>query len=120
MLRCRKQSPTPPNALLPASARAQADLERIRSLLLQQRGAIINATGDERALEAARTYGADQLLAALPATSAGPAGWKGALHRGNEALVVPTQVRHGLDSGTAGIASGVLNARSPATLLTPT
>ncbi|KIY92916.1 hypothetical protein MNEG_15047 [Monoraphidium neglectum] len=72
----------------------KADLERIRTLLLQRRGAIINATGDARALGAAQRYAAEELLAALPADSAPAAGWKGALPRVNEALVVPTQVNY--------------------------
>lgn len=70
----------------------QADLERIRSLLLQRRGAIINATGDARAIAAAERHGKG-LLSALPARSAGAADWSGRqLARVNEALVVPTQV----------------------------
>ncbi|KAI8467060.1 MAG: peptidase M16C associated-domain-containing protein [Monoraphidium minutum] len=72
----------------------KADLERIRSLLLQQRGAIVNATGDGRTLAATQRYVADELLGALPAASAGPAGWKGSLARVNEAIVVPTQVNY--------------------------
>ncbi|GBF88872.1 presequence protease [Raphidocelis subcapitata] len=72
----------------------QADLESIRSLLLQRRGAIINATGDARALAAAERHGKG-LLAALPAASAGAADWSGRqLARTNEALVVPTQVNY--------------------------
>ena len=78
---------------LPCFQNKKADLERIRSLLLQRRGAIVNATGDAKALAAAQRHGAE-LLAALPADSAAPAAdWAGrALARVNEALVVPTQV----------------------------
>jgi hypothetical protein len=73
----------------------QADLEAIRSHLLQRRGALVNLTGDDRALSAAAAH-VDNLLGRLPETStSGPSssnGWEGALPRVNEALVVPTQV----------------------------
>eukprot|EP00879_Flechtneria_rotunda_P006113 GHRR01006426.1.p1 GENE.GHRR01006426.1~~GHRR01006426.1.p1 ORF type:complete len:1001 (+),score=416.66 GHRR01006426.1:475-3477(+) len=75
----------------------KADLESIRSHLLQCKGAFINLTGDDRALTAAAAH-VDDLLSRLPETSAaGPNstdGWQGSLKRVNEALVVPTQVNY--------------------------
>ncbi|KAF8058036.1 PREP1 [Scenedesmus sp. PABB004] len=74
----------------------QADLEAIRSHLLQRKGAIVNLTGDERALSAAQAH-VDDLLSRLPGTAAlsgAAGGWQGALPRVNEALVVPTQVNY--------------------------
>lgn len=75
----------------------QADLERIRSLLLQRSGALVNLTGDERALSGAQAHVGD-LLSALPATSSSPTNWSGTLPSVNEALVVPTQVSRGVAS----------------------
>eukprot|EP00877_Chromochloris_zofingiensis_P003328 jgi/Chrzof1/12997/Cz07g15220.t1 len=71
----------------------KADLERIRSLLLQRSGALVNLTGDERALSGAQAHVGD-LLSALPATSSSPTNWSGTLPSVNEALVVPTQVNY--------------------------
>jgi hypothetical protein len=73
----------------------QGDLESIRKHLLQRKGALVNLTGDDRALAAAAGH-VDDLLTRLPeAAAAGPSGaaWAGVLPRVNEALVVPTQVR---------------------------
>lgn len=70
--------------------RVQADLEAIRSALLQRRGALINMTGDERTLEVARPHVA-AFLDALPAKAAGPSDWTNRLPRRNEAITVPTQ-----------------------------
>eukprot|EP00878_Enallax_costatus_P000486 GHUV01000578.1.p1 GENE.GHUV01000578.1~~GHUV01000578.1.p1 ORF type:complete len:1096 (+),score=414.34 GHUV01000578.1:291-3290(+) len=75
----------------------QADLESIRKHLLQRQGALINLTGDDRALSAAQAH-VDDLLSRLPeAAVMGPSsssGWQGSLPRVNEALVVPTQVNY--------------------------
>jgi hypothetical protein len=77
----------------------QADLESIRSFLLQRKGALINLTGDQRALSAAAAH-VDDLLSRLPeaAAASGSSGGGGGagvplLPRVNEALAVPTQVR---------------------------
>lgn len=70
-----------------------ADLERIRTALLQRRGALVNITGDEGALTAT-SRALEQFWASLPAAAAAPAEWVGALPRQNEALVVPTQVNY--------------------------
>ncbi len=70
---------------------AQADLERIRSLLLQRSGAVINITADARTMSAA-DKAVQEFLASLPATSAPAATWSGSLPRVNEAFTVPTQV----------------------------
>ena len=71
----------------------QADLEQIRTTLLQRRGALVNITGDESALSTASRH-----LAAfwdtLPATSAENAHWSGSIVAQNEALLVPTQVNY--------------------------
>ena len=69
----------------------QADLESIRSALLQRRGALINMTGDEATLQAAQPH-VDAFLQALPQQAAGPSNWANALPRLNEAITVPTQV----------------------------
>ena len=69
----------------------QADLEAIRSALLQRRGALINMTGDEGTLQAAQPHVA-AFLDALPAQAAGPSDWTQRLPRLNEAITVPTQV----------------------------
>lgn len=71
----------------------QADLERIRTALLQRRGALVNITGDEGALGAASRH-LSEFWESLPATSAEDAGWNGLLVAQNEALVVPTQVNY--------------------------
>lgn len=71
---------------------AQADLEAIRGALLQRRGAFVNLTGDERALQAAQPL-VTAFLEAMPEAAAGPADWANALPRVNEAITVPTQAR---------------------------
>uniref|UniRef100_A0A383WCE6 Peptidase M16C associated domain-containing protein n=1 Tax=Tetradesmus obliquus TaxID=3088 RepID=A0A383WCE6_TETOB len=73
----------------------QADLESIRKHLLQRKGALVNLTGDDRALAAAAAH-VDALLTRLPEAAAGSngSGWSGVLPRVNEALVVPTQVNY--------------------------
>ena len=71
----------------------QADLERIRGVLLQRRGALVNITGDEGALSAASGHLAE-FWEALPAAAASDANWSGSLIAQNEALVVPTQVNY--------------------------
>jgi hypothetical protein len=70
----------------------------MRSHLLQRQGAIINLTGDDRALSAAAPH-VNDLLSRLPgtATAAANGGNGGSeqlvlLPRVNEALAVPTQV----------------------------
>jgi hypothetical protein len=67
--------------------------------LLQRKGALINLTGDDRALSAATAH-VNDLLSRLPETAAtgsngSSSSWQqqGLLPRVNEALVVPTQVR---------------------------
>jgi hypothetical protein len=72
----------------------QADLESIRKHLLQRKGALVNLTGDDRALAAAAAH-VDDLLGRLPEAAAeggSSSAWSGVLPRVNEALVVPTQV----------------------------
>lgn len=65
---------------------------------MQRKGALINLTGDDRALSAAAPH-VNDLLARLPETAAAggssSGGWQQQvlLPRVNEALVVPTQVR---------------------------
>ncbi|KAK9805775.1 hypothetical protein WJX73_008308 [Symbiochloris irregularis] len=71
----------------------KADLEAIRTALLQRQGAIINMTGDEATLEAARPH-VSAFLDALPATSSGRQDWSQRLPRLNEAITVPTQVNY--------------------------
>jgi len=71
----------------------QADLEAIRTALLQKRGAIVNMTGDEKALTAAAPH-ISNFLSALPAEAAARADWSGGLPSINEALTVPTQVNY--------------------------
>ncbi len=71
----------------------QADLEAIRSALLQSRGALVNMTGDERTLQAVQPL-IGSFLDALPAQSVThEAAWAASLPRLNEAITVPTQVR---------------------------
>ena len=75
----------------------QSDLEKIRHIILQRSGTIMNLTGDDRALAAAADH-VEDLLGALPVTAAvagSSSSWSGALARVNEALVVPTQVGGG-------------------------
>lgn len=69
----------------------QADLERIRQLLLQRRGAIVNVTADESGLAAAES-GIQSFLQSLPESGAADADWSGRLPMVNEAITVPTQV----------------------------
>ena len=69
----------------------QADLESIRSNLLQRHGAFVNLTGDERLLQAAQPLVSD-FLQALPAQAGQDADWSSSLPRINEAITVPTQV----------------------------
>jgi len=74
----------------------QSDLEKIRHIILQRSGTIMNLTGDDRALAAAADH-VEDLLGALPVTAAvagSSSSWSGALPRVNEALVVPTQVNY--------------------------
>lgn len=93
--------PTP----LPPHPPSQADLESIRSHLLQRKGTLVNLTGDERALSAAAAH-VNDLLGRLPESAASSSGsgssWQqqGLLPRVNEALVVPTQVRGGRHTHT--------------------
>ena len=71
----------------------QADLEAIRSALLQSRGGLVNMTGDERTLQAVQPL-IGSFLDALPAQSVThEAAWAASLPRLNEAITVPTQVR---------------------------
>ena len=64
-----------------------------RTALLQRRGAIVNMTGDEATLSAASSA-ISGFLSALPETAASKADWAGCLPMVNEALTVPTQVKH--------------------------
>ena len=69
----------------------QADLESIRSNLLQRHGAYVNMTADERLLQAAQPL-VNDFLQALPVQAAQDAEWSSTLPRINEAITVPTQV----------------------------
>ena len=72
----------------------QADLEAIRLALVQQKGVLVNITGDERTLSSAQSAVA-AFLSALPITSSSSGGWTSSLlAHGNEALLVPTQVNY--------------------------
>jgi hypothetical protein len=104
---CRPILTTSPPASPPAACRPQADLERIRGLLLQRNGALVNMTADARTMAAAQPA-IDEFLASLPATSAAAANWSGSLPRVNEAFTVPTQVRglRGLGRRAAGVGGG--------------
>ena len=66
-------------------------LDGRRAALLQRRGAIVNMTGDDKALTAAAPH-ISSFLSALPAEAAARADWSGCLPAINEALTVPTQV----------------------------
>ncbi|GAB4815027.1 hypothetical protein N2152v2_002073 [Parachlorella kessleri] len=69
----------------------KADLEKIRSALLQRRGALVNLTGDERTLSLA-SPAVEAFLDSLPLVAGNGARWDQLLTPQNEALVVPTQV----------------------------
>ncbi|CAL5227379.1 g10329 [Coccomyxa viridis] len=71
----------------------KADLESIRSNLLQRHGAYVNLTGDERLLQAAQPLVSD-FLQAMPAQAGQDADWSSSLPRINEAITVPTQVNY--------------------------
>jgi Zn-dependent M16 (insulinase) family peptidase len=70
----------------------RAQLEEIRGALLSQEGAIINLTADEKTLAAAEGPVSD-FLSALPEKGGPRHEWGSLFRAGNEALVVPTQVR---------------------------
>lgn len=78
-------------ALMYADLLLQADLESIRSHLLQRHGAYVNLTADERLLQAAQPL-VDDFLQAMPVQAAQDADWTSMLPRLNEAITVPTQV----------------------------
>lgn len=69
----------------------QADLESIRSNLLQRHGAYVNLTGDERLLQAAQPL-VNDFLQAMPVRAGEDSDWTTTLPRLNEAITVPTQV----------------------------
>jgi Zn-dependent M16 (insulinase) family peptidase len=69
------------------------DLETIRQSILQQKGSMVNITGDESTLTAADKSLKD-FWDSIPAFSAEQATWNGILPRQNTALVVPTQVNY--------------------------
>lgn len=71
----------------------QADLEAIRTALLQRQGALINVTADERTLAAADPH-ITAFLDSLPSGSGAPdlCDWEQRLPSLSEALTVPTQV----------------------------
>ncbi|KAL0031729.1 hypothetical protein WJX79_003426 [Trebouxia sp. C0005] len=71
----------------------QADLCRIRDILLQRRGALVNLTADEHTLSSVRPH-LDAFLGSLPAESAAPTSWGQMLQPLNEAITVPTQVNY--------------------------
>eukprot|EP00884_Botryococcus_braunii_P006457 jgi/Botrbrau1/15812/Bobra.40_1s0001.1 len=77
----------------------QADLEAIRSALLQRRGALINVTADERTLKLADPH-ITAFLESLP-TESGPelCDWDQRLPSISEALTVPTQVNYVCKAG---------------------
>jgi Zn-dependent M16 (insulinase) family peptidase len=69
------------------------DLETIRTAILQQKGAMVNLTGDEGALTAADKSLSDFWSSISPLSSAQQT-WSTMLPRQNTALVVPTQVNY--------------------------
>lgn len=69
------------------------DLETIRSAILQQKGSMVNMTGDEGALTAA-DKSLNEFWSSIAATSREDATWNSMLPRQNTALVVPTQVNY--------------------------
>lgn len=75
--------------------RVVADLEAVRAAILTRRGAIVNATADEKALAGA-SGAVDGLLAALPTGGAVAAcDWPaGLVPATSQALTVPTQVNY--------------------------
>lgn len=76
----------------------KTDLESIRKVLLQRKGALVNMTGDERTLTAVDRH-INAFLETLPGTSVANAAWSGVLTPQNEALVVPTQVNYVCKAG---------------------
>ncbi len=84
----------------------QADLESIRSNLLQRHGAYVNLTGDERLLQAAQPLVSD-FLQAMPAQAGQDADWSSSLPRINEAITVPTQVCLSLVHRSAGYSDSI-------------
>lgn len=73
----------------------QADLENIRSALLQSQGTLINLTGDSKTLQLASPH-VTSFLSSLPKqTKATSVPWQASyLPRVNEAFTVPTQVNY--------------------------
>ncbi|KAL3139941.1 hypothetical protein ABBQ38_004231 [Trebouxia sp. C0009 RCD-2024] len=71
----------------------KADLHRIRDILLQRRGALVNLTADDHTLSSVRPH-LDDFLSSLPAESAQPTSWGQMLQPCNEAITVPTQVNY--------------------------
>lgn len=69
------------------------DLETIRSAILQQKGAMVNMTGDEGALTAAEKSLGD-FWSSISQKPIENAAWSTILPRQNTALVVPTQVNY--------------------------
>ncbi len=69
------------------------DLETIRSAILQQKGSMVNMTGDEGALTAA-DKSLKEFWSSIAQTSCEDATWDAILPRQNTALVVPTQVNY--------------------------
>lgn len=79
------------------------DLEELREIVMNRRGAIINMTGDEDTLSVSRPH-IEGLLESLPVVDTPSAVWSSVLPGGNEALTLPTQVRF---SGTLKIYYGL-------------
>lgn len=74
----------------------QADLEAIRSALLNRNGAIVNLTGDAGTLSAAAPF-VSEFFASLPdkgLVTSLPSPWQSTLPKANEAFTVPTQVNY--------------------------
>ena len=74
------------------------DLETIRNAVLQQKGAMVNLTGDEGALTAA-DKSLNDFWASIAPTSVDQVAWNLTLPRQNAALTVPTQVNYVAKAG---------------------
>ena len=70
----------------------RSDLQRIRELLMQRKGALVNLTADDHTLTAVRPH-VDAFLGTLPESSASTQQWANLMQPQNEAITVPTQVQ---------------------------
>ena len=71
----------------------QMDLEAIRNAVLQQKGSLVNITGDEHALTSAK-QAFSEFWSSIPQNSSQYFDWNNVLDRQNIALVVPTLVNY--------------------------